>query len=163
MLSTLNRPKTGTRICVNLRYHGFVNAAADAAVQSLLIGDAMEGAPAAVFVVDASHRVDGWSELGADAVLAEGFGPEALLAALRAHATSPAALTHYAWSLHDALAAFEGPVVELHLSNPMARESWRHTSVVSPVADGVIVGLRGHGYVLAVEAGARVLEDRGSA
>lgn len=63
-----------------------------------------------------------------------------------------AALTHYSWSLHDALAAFEGPVVELHLSNTSAREPWRHTSVVSPVASGVIMGFGGHGYELAVEA-----------
>lgn len=63
-----------------------------------------------------------------------------------------AALTHYSWSLRDALAAFEGPVVELHLSNTAARESWRHTSVVSPVATGVISGFGGHGYRLAVEA-----------
>ena len=54
----------------------------------------------------------------------------------------------------------QGPVVELHLSNPDAREPWRHTSVVSPVADGLIAGLRGHGYVLAIEAAARLLEDR---
>lgn len=63
-----------------------------------------------------------------------------------------AAMTHYSWSLRDALAAFEGPVVELHLSNTAARESWRHTSVVSPVAAGVISGFGGHGYRLAVEA-----------
>lgn len=63
-----------------------------------------------------------------------------------------AAMTHYSWSLRDALAAFEGPVVELHLSNTAARESWRHTSVVSPVATGVISGFGGHGYRLAVEA-----------
>ena len=63
-----------------------------------------------------------------------------------------AALTHYSWSLRDALAAFEGPVVELHLSNTAAREPWRHTSVVSPVATGVISGFGGHGYRLAVEA-----------
>ncbi|HVL07500.1 MAG TPA: type II 3-dehydroquinate dehydratase [Acidimicrobiales bacterium] len=63
-----------------------------------------------------------------------------------------AALTHYAWSLRDALAAFDGPVVELHLSNTAARESWRHTSVVSPVTSGVISGFGGHGYRLAVEA-----------
>lgn len=63
-----------------------------------------------------------------------------------------AAMTHYSWSLRDALAAFEGPVVELHLSNTAARESWRHTSVVSPVANGVISGFGGHGYRLAVEA-----------
>ena len=46
------------------------------------------------------------------------------------------ALTHTSWSLHDALAAFDGVVVELHLSNPAAREPFRHTSVVAPVADG---------------------------
>ena len=68
-----------------------------------------------------------------------------------------AALTHYGWSLHDALAAFDGPVVELHLSNPHAREPWRHTSVVAPVATGTIAGFGGHGYVLAVEAVRRLL------
>lgn len=70
---------------------------------------------------------------------------------------NPGALTHYAWSLHDALAAFDGIVVELHLSNPNAREPWRHTSVVSPVATGSIVGLGGHGYPLAIEAVRRLL------
>jgi 3-dehydroquinate dehydratase-2 len=68
-----------------------------------------------------------------------------------------AALTHYSWSLHDALAAFDGPVVELHLSNPQAREPWRHTSVVAPVARGSIVGFGGLGYELAVSAVARLL------
>jgi 3-dehydroquinate dehydratase II len=70
-----------------------------------------------------------------------------------------AALTHYGWSLHDALAAFEGKVVELHISNPYAREPWRHTSVVSPVADGCITGFGGLGYELAVEAVARMLHE----
>lgn len=70
---------------------------------------------------------------------------------------NPGALTHYAWSLHDALAAFDGVIVELHLSNPNAREPWRHTSVVSPVATGSIVGFGGHGYALAVEAVGRLL------
>jgi 3-dehydroquinate dehydratase-2 len=70
---------------------------------------------------------------------------------------NPGALTHYAWSLHDALAAFDGPVVELHLSNPDAREPWRHTSVVSPVATGTIAGFGGLGYRLAVDAVAGVL------
>jgi 3-dehydroquinate dehydratase-2 len=65
---------------------------------------------------------------------------------------NPAAFTHYAWSLHDALAAFEGPVVELHLSNPNAREAWRHTSVVAPVATGMVCGFGGHGYTLAALA-----------
>jgi 3-dehydroquinate dehydratase II len=70
---------------------------------------------------------------------------------------NPGAFTHYAWSLHDALAAFAGPVVEVHLSNPAAREPWRHTSVVAPVASGSIAGLGVHGYVLAVEAVATLL------
>jgi len=69
-----------------------------------------------------------------------------------------AALTHYGWSLHDALATFDGVVVELHLSNPNAREAWRNTSVIAPVATGSIVGFRGHGYALAVEAVARLLK-----
>jgi 3-dehydroquinate dehydratase II len=62
------------------------------------------------------------------------------------------AFTHYAWGIHDALASFDGPVVELHLSNPSAREPWRHTSVVAPVATGTICGFGGAGYALAVEA-----------
>jgi 3-dehydroquinate dehydratase-2 len=70
---------------------------------------------------------------------------------------NPGAFTHYAWSIHDALAAFDGPVVELHLSNPNAREPWRHTSVVAPVAKGSIVGFGGHGYTLAGLAVAELL------
>ena len=70
---------------------------------------------------------------------------------------NPAALTHYGWSLHDALAAFDGPIVELHLSNPNSREAWRHTSVVAPVATGSVTGFGGHGYRLAVDAIAEVL------
>ena len=74
---------------------------------------------------------------------------------------NPGAFTHYAWSLHDALAAFSGPIIEVHISNPNAREAWRHTSVVSPVATGTIVGLGIHGYELAVQAMARRLEAAG--
>lgn len=70
---------------------------------------------------------------------------------------NPGALTHYGWSLHDALAAFDGPIIELHLSNPQARESWRHTSVVAPVATGTIAGFGGLGYRLAVEAVVQML------
>ncbi|HIE67705.1 MAG: type II 3-dehydroquinate dehydratase [Acidimicrobiales bacterium] len=71
---------------------------------------------------------------------------------------NPGAFTHYAWAIHDALAAFEGPVVELHLSNPAAREPWRHTSVVAPVASGTIAGFGGAGYRMAVEAVADLLD-----
>jgi 3-dehydroquinate dehydratase-2 len=72
---------------------------------------------------------------------------------------NPGALTHYGWSLHDALATFAGPVVELHLSNPAAREPWRHTSVVAPVASGTVSGFGPLGYTLAIDAVAALLED----
>jgi len=65
---------------------------------------------------------------------------------------NPGAFTHYAWAIHDALAAFEGPVVEVHLSNPNAREPWRHTSVIAPVATGSVMGFGQQGYDLAVRA-----------
>jgi len=70
---------------------------------------------------------------------------------------NPGAFTHYAWSIHDALAAFDGPVIELHLSNPNAREPWRHISVVAPVATGTITGFGSDGYRLALTAVASLL------
>jgi 3-dehydroquinate dehydratase II len=73
------------------------------------------------------------------------------------------ALSHTSWSLHDAVAAFDGPVVELHLSNPAAREPFRHTSVLAPVADGVVAGFGGLGYELAVHAAAALLKGVPSA
>ena len=71
---------------------------------------------------------------------------------------NPGAFTHYAWGIHDALKAFAGPIVEVHISNPNAREPWRHTSVVAPAATGSIMGLGKHGYALAVQAVAATLE-----
>lgn len=63
---------------------------------------------------------------------------------------NPGALTHYGWSLHDALAAFDGPIVELHLSEPREREPWRHLSVVEPLAVARVAGEGGVGYPRAV-------------
>lgn len=71
------------------------------------------------------------------------------------------AFSHYAWSLHDALASFDGPVVELHLSNPDGREAWRHTSVIRPVATGVVQGFGGRGYALAIDGVAHLLAADG--
>ena len=70
------------------------------------------------------------------------------------------ALSHTSWSLHDALAAFDGVVVELHISNPAAREPFRHVSTIAPVADGCIAGFGGLGYPLAIEAVSRILAAR---
>jgi 3-dehydroquinate dehydratase II len=72
---------------------------------------------------------------------------------------NPGAFTHYAHALADALSAYDGVVVEVHLSNPAAREAWRHTSVIAPVATGTIAGFGGTGYRLAVEAVLAVLEE----
>jgi len=68
------------------------------------------------------------------------------------------AISHYGWSLHDALAAFGGVIVELHVSNPSGREPWRRRSVLAPVANGVVAGFGGFGYELAVEAAGRLLD-----
>lgn len=67
------------------------------------------------------------------------------------------AFTHYSWAIHDALRSFSGHIVEVHLSNPAARENFRHTSVLAGVVDGSISGFGGLGYVLAVEALASLL------
>ena len=68
------------------------------------------------------------------------------------------AFTHSSWAIHDALAAFDGPVVELHLSNPDGREAWRRTSVVAPVATAVVSGFGGLGYELAIRGVADLLD-----
>ena len=71
---------------------------------------------------------------------------------------NPAGLTHTSLSLMDALIACELPVIELHLSNPHRRESFRHDSYVSRVAAGTICGFGSHGYTLAIEAAVRLTE-----
>jgi len=73
---------------------------------------------------------------------------------------NPGALTHFAWSLSDALATFAGPIIEVHLSNPATRESWRHESVIAPVASGSIAGFGAHGYTLAINAVVTLLADK---
>jgi len=65
---------------------------------------------------------------------------------------NPGAFTHYSFAIADALAAFDGVKVELHLSNPAAREQWRRTSVVAPYVTGTLAGFGRAGYRLAVEA-----------
>ena len=64
---------------------------------------------------------------------------------------NPVAYTHTSVALHDAIKGAEVPVVEIHISNVHARESFRHHSYVSPAAAGIVVGFGVGGYVLAIE------------
>ena len=63
-----------------------------------------------------------------------------------------AAYTHTSIAIHDALKSLGKPIIEVHLSNPHARERFRHRSYVSLVATGVIAGLKEQGYLAAVDA-----------
>lgn len=83
--------------------------------------------------------------------------------AVMAHAgiiINPAAYTHSSVAIMDALKQAACPVVEVHLSNIFRREPFRHHSYVSPVADGVICGFGSHGYILALEAVVRMVQEK---
>jgi len=73
---------------------------------------------------------------------------------------NPAAFTHYSYALRDALAMCTEPVIEVHISNPAAREEFRHTSVVAGVAYGTIAGFGVMSYQLALRAMAGLLAAR---
>ena len=70
---------------------------------------------------------------------------------------NPAAFTHYSYAIADACAMLVAPLIEVHISNPGAREEFRHHSVVSPAATGVIAGFGLDSYLLALQAMSRLL------
>jgi 3-dehydroquinate dehydratase-2 len=72
---------------------------------------------------------------------------------------NPAAFTHYSYALRDAIAQRTAPLVEVHISNPAAREEFRHTSVIAGVATGTIAGFGTFSYVLALQAVAELLAE----
>jgi 3-dehydroquinate dehydratase-2 len=73
---------------------------------------------------------------------------------------NPGALTHTSIALHDAIKGVgDLPVIEIHISNVHARESFRHHSYVSPAAAGIVVGFGVTGYILAMEGLVRKLQD----
>jgi len=72
---------------------------------------------------------------------------------------NPAAFTHYSYAIRDAVLMLKAPVIEVHLSNPLSREEFRHTSVVSGVVNGTISGFGLNSYRLALIAMKSLLAD----
>jgi 3-dehydroquinate dehydratase-2 len=72
---------------------------------------------------------------------------------------NPAAFTHYSYAIRDAAELVKSPLIEVHLSNPMAREEFRHTSVISGVANGTIAGFGPDSYRLALRALSTMLKS----
>jgi 3-dehydroquinate dehydratase-2 len=94
---------------------------------------------------DAEHEMLGWLHAAADERAAV--------------ILNPGAWSHYNYAIRDACALLRGPLVEVHISNIHAREEFRHHSVVSAVATGVICGLGVDGYRLALHHVARRLDE----
>jgi 3-dehydroquinate dehydratase-2 len=96
------------------------------------------GLEAEVRQTDSEAELIGWLHEAAD-----GATPVVL---------NPAAFTHYSYGVRDACAQLRAPLIEVHISNPAAREEFRHTSVISGVATGTIAGFGTTSYLLALDA-----------
>lgn len=72
---------------------------------------------------------------------------------------NPAAFTHYSYAIRDAAEMLKAPLIEVHLSNPLAREEFRHTSVISGIAKGTIAGFGPYSYLLALAAMKELLKN----
>jgi 3-dehydroquinate dehydratase-2 len=96
------------------------------------------GLQADVRQTDSEAELIGWLHEAADAAI-----PVVL---------NPAAFTHYSYGVRDAAAQLSAPLIEVHISNPAAREEFRHTSVIAGVATGTIAGFGIASYLLALDA-----------
>jgi 3-dehydroquinate dehydratase II len=81
---------------------------------------------------------------------------EAQAVGARAVVLNAAGLTHTSLALYDAIRSIKTPVIEVHISNPQAREAYRHKSYVAMAAKGTIAGFGTYGYEMALEAAARL-------
>lgn len=72
---------------------------------------------------------------------------------------NPAAFTHYSYAIRDAVVMLKAPSIEVHLSNPLSREEFRHTSVISGVVNGTIAGFGVNSYLLALQAMSDLVTD----
>jgi len=97
-----------------------------------------KGVTAEVRQTDSEAELIGWLHEAADAAV-----PVIL---------NPAAFTHYSYGVRDAAAQLSAPLIEVHISNPAAREDFRHTSVIAGVATGTIAGFGLNSYLLAIDA-----------
>jgi 3-dehydroquinate dehydratase-2 len=113
---------------------------ADLVAMCVKVGEEL-GLDVQVRQTDAEHELIGWLHEAADARAAV--------------VLNPGAWSHYSYAVRDACSSLVGPLVEVHISNIHAREAFRHHSVVSAVATGVICGLGVDGYRLALEHLAR--------
>jgi 3-dehydroquinate dehydratase-2 len=110
----------------------------DDLTQQCVVHGALHGLAVEVRQTDSESELIGWLHEAAD-----GRIPVVL---------NPAAFTHYSYALRDAVAMRTAPLIEVHISNPHAREEFRHNSVISAVATGVIAGFGVQSYTLALDA-----------
>ncbi len=110
---------------------------ADLAEQCVTHGEQL-GLQVDVRQTDSEAELIGWLHEAADRVV-----PVVL---------NPAAFTHYSYAVRDAVAMRTAPLIEVHISNPHAREDFRHASVISAVATGVVAGFGFDSYLLALSA-----------
>ncbi|MCU0274705.1 MAG: type II 3-dehydroquinate dehydratase [Acidimicrobiales bacterium] len=132
----LNGPNLGRLGSREPDVYGSTNFA-DMAQQCVAHG-AVHGLEVDVRQTDSEAELIGWLHEAAD-----GHVPVVL---------NPAAFTHYSYALRDAAAMRTAALIEVHISNPHAREEFRHTSVISSVATGVIAGFGVQSYLLALDA-----------
>lgn len=110
----------------------------DQLCESVLEYARAKGLTADVRQTDSEAELIGWLHEAADAAV-----PVIL---------NPAAFTHYSYGVRDAAAQLTAPLIEVHISNPAAREDFRHASVIAGVATGTIAGFGLNSYLLAIDA-----------
>ena len=114
----------------NLNFEQIVEFISAAAVESAFVADVRQS--------DSESQIIAWLHEAADSQT-----PVII---------NPAAFTHYSYAIRDAAELLKAPLIEVHLSNPLAREEFRHTSVISGIATGTIAGFGPCSYSLALKA-----------
>lgn len=136
LVLVLNGPNLGRLDMRDSKYYGDLNFAQ---LSELISSSAKNlGLQVDIRQSDDEATIVGWLHEAAEANLPVIF--------------NPAAFTHYSIAIRDAAELVKAPLIEVHLSNPMSREEFRHTSVISGIALGTIAGFGPNSYVLALNA-----------